>query len=333
VISSIGRRAVLTTLGGAAGSSLLGPRAPRAQQPALPVVGFLHGSSAAGYASSLAAFQDGLRESGYIDGQNIAIEYRWADGRYDRLADLAADLLRRNVAVIVAAPLPAAVAAKQATATVPIVFEGGADPVRFGLVASLNRPGGHITGIVNLSNTLLPKRIELMHQAVPDARIIAVLLNPNNPNFDAQMKDLGAAQQELGVEIRFLQARIASEIETAFTKLAALGAGALVVGSDGLLTSQWQEIAAMATRHAVPTIHQLRDFVRAGGLMSYGADLTDAYHLTGVYAGRILKGEKPADLPVQESTKVELVINLKTAKTLGLTFPLPLLGRADEVIE
>jgi putative tryptophan/tyrosine transport system substrate-binding protein len=237
------------------------------------------------------------------------------------------------VAVIAAAPLPSAVAVKRITDTTPIVFELGANPVRLGLVASLNRPGGNITGIVNLSNELVPKRVELIHEVVPNAEPIAVLLNPSNPNFEFEMNDVRAAQKLLGVQIQFLQARTISEIDAAFAKVAELRAGALVIGADPLLNSKYNEVAALATRYGVPTIHELHKFVVAGGLMSYGAILAEAYRLAGIYTGRVLKGEKPADLPVQQAARVELAINLKTARTLGLTVPLPLLARADEVIE
>jgi putative ABC transport system substrate-binding protein len=324
----IGRRQFISALGGAAATW---PIAARAQQQ--PVIGFLHAGSADGYARQIAAFRQGLSETGSIEGQSVAIEYRWADGHYERLPDLLADLLRHNAAVVVAATLPAVVVAKQITTTVPIVFEVGADPVRLGFVASLSRPGGNVTGIVNLSNTLVPKRVELMHQALPNAELIAVLLNPNGQNFKTQMDDVRAAQTSLGVQIEFLQARTVSEIEAAFPKVVELWAGSLVIGADALFTSNHDKLAALAARYGVPTIHESREFATAGGLLSYGADLTDAYHLAGIYAGRVLKGDKPADLPVQQSTKIELVINLKAAKALGITFPLSLLGRADEVIE
>jgi len=324
------RREFITLIGGAVTGW---PIAARAQQSTMPVIGFLHAGSADGYARELVAVRQGLSETGYIEGQSVAIEYRWADGHYEQLPDLLADLLRHNAAVVVAATLASVAAAKQASATIPIVFELGVDPVRLGLVASLNRPGGNFTGIVNLSNTLVPKRVELIHQVLPNAVSIAVLLNPNGQNFKTQMDDLLAAQKSLGVQIEFLHARTASEIEAAFPKVVEQRAGSLVIGADAFLTSKHDELAALAARYGVPTIHESRAFVTAGGLMSYGADLTDAYHLAGIYAGRVLKGEKPADLPVQQSTKIELVINLKAAKALGLAFPLPLLGRADEVIE
>jgi putative tryptophan/tyrosine transport system substrate-binding protein len=325
------RREFITLLGGAA---VAWPLAARAQQPAMPVLGFLHGAVADGYTTETAGFRQGLREAGYNEGQNVAIEYRWAEGHYERLPDLAADLVRRNVAVIVAASTPAALAAKAATATIPIVFEIGVDPVASGLVASLNRPGGNITGIVNLSPAAFAKRIEMMHQILPDAKIIAVLLNPGSPTTsDATMTAARAAQAPLGIQVQFLQARTTSDIEAAFAKVVELKAGALVIDADPFFVSKQNETAALAARYGVPTIDIQRGFVTAGGLMSYGGDLVDAYRLTGGYAGRILKGEKPADLPVQQSDKIQMAINLKTAKALGLTIPLPLIGRADEIIE
>ena len=274
-----------------------------------------------------------MRQAGYIDEQNVAIEYRWADGHYDRLPDLVADLIRQHVAVIAAAPAPSAVAAKRATDTIPIVFEVGADPVRLGIVASFNRPGGNVTGIVNLSATVLPKRVEFMHDIVPSAELIAVLVNPESPIAQSQMDDVRAAQKLLNVRTELLLARTLNDIQAAFPKLREMRAGALVIASDTYLTSQWDEIAALATRYAIPTSHERPEFVTAGGLMSYGANLADAYRLAGIYTGRVLKGEKPSNLPIQQATKVELLINLKAAKGLGLTVPPALLARADEVIE
>jgi putative ABC transport system substrate-binding protein len=324
------RREFIALIGGMAAAW---PLAARAQQAAMPVVGFLHASSARRYAAEAAAFQQGLRETRYFEGQNVAIEYRWADGHYDRLPALAADLVRRHVAVIAAGTLPAAVAAKEATNTIPIVFELGADPVRHGLVRSLNQPGGNVTGVVNLSNTLVPKRVQLIREVAPNAELIAVLLNPDNPNFQFTRDDVQAAQKLLGIRVEFLEARTISDIDASFTKVAELRAGALVVGPDGLFTSQWERFAALATRYGVPAIHELAEFAKAGGLMSYGADLANAYRLAGIYTGRILKGDKPGDLPIQQATKVELIINLKTAKALGLTMPPTLLALANEVIE
>jgi putative tryptophan/tyrosine transport system substrate-binding protein len=325
----IRRRSFLTLLGGAAAW----PLAAHAQQASVPVIGFLLPSSPEGYTRHVSGFRQGLSEAGYNEGHNVAIEYRWAEGHYDRLPAMAADLVRRNVAVIVAAALPPTFAAKQATDTVPIVFEAGADPVRLGLVASLNRPGGNITGIVNLSNTLVVKRVELMHEVVPNAQTLAVLLNPDNQNFQALQDDVRGAQKSLAVDIAFLQARTLDEIDAAFAKAVELRAGGLIIGADPYFNSKGLEIAAVAKRYNLPASFDVSEFAAAGGLMSYGADLFDAYRLAGIYAVRILKGEKPAELPVQQSTKVEMTINLKSAKALGLTISLPLLGRADEVIE
>jgi len=327
----IGRRQFISALGGAAAAW---PLAARAQQPALPVIGFLHAGVADGFVGEIAGFRKGLSETGYEDGRNVAIEFRWAEDHYDRLPDMAADLVRRNVAVIVASPTPPALAAKAATATIPIVFELGVDPVASGLVASLNRPGGNITGISNMSIALISKRIEVMHQVVPDAKLLAVLVNPTNAAAtQTEIDDAQATQAPLGIQVQILQASTIGDIDAAFAKAVQLRAGALVISADPFLIGKYVEIATLAARHGVPTIHVQRNFVTSGGLISYGANLFDAYQLTGAYVGRILKGEKPADLPVQQSTKIEMVINLKAAKALGVTFPLPLLGRADEVIE
>jgi putative tryptophan/tyrosine transport system substrate-binding protein len=322
------RREFLAFLGGAAAW----PTQVRAQQP-MPVIGFLHAASADGYASEAAAFRRGLHEGGYNEGDNVKIEYRWAEGHYERLPDLAADLVRRQVAVIATGADPAAVAAKAATDAIPIVFVLGVDPVRLGLVASLNRPERNITGIVNLSAQLVPKRIEIIHQVVQHADTIAVLLNPDNPNFQPEIDDLAATQKQLGVKIEMLKARTMADIEQAFAKVIELRAAALVIGAEPFFNSLRLEMASLAVRYGVPTIHELREFATAGGLMSYGADLPDTYRLAGVYVARILKGEKPTELPVQQSAKVQMTINLKAAKTLGLTFPLTVLGRADEAIE
>jgi putative ABC transport system substrate-binding protein len=327
----IGRRQFITALGGA---TIAWPLAARAQQQALPVIGFLHAGVADGFAREIAGFRQGLHETGYDEGRNVAIEFHWAEGHYDRLPDMAADLVRRNVAVIVAAPTPTAIAAKAATSTIPIVFEIGIDPVASGLVASLNRPGGNITGIANMSVALVTKLLEVMHQVVPDTKLLAVLLNPTS-EASAQIESdaARASQASLGIQVQFLPASTIGDIEAAFAKAVELHVGGLVVGADPFFVSKHMEIAALAARYRVPTIDIERDFATAGGLISYGADLADAYRLTGAYVSHILKGEKPADLPVQQSTKVEMVINLKAAKALGVIFPLPLLGRADEVIE
>jgi putative ABC transport system substrate-binding protein len=326
------RREFITLLGGAA---VAWPVAARAQQPAMPVIGLLASESPDPYANRVRAFRQGLDETGYVEGRNVTIEYRWAEGRNDRLPALAADLVRRQVSVI-AAPgsTPGALAAKAATTKIPIVFVTGADPIAAGLVQSLSRPGGNVTGVATLNVEVGPKRLQLLHEVVPAASTMALLVNPTNPTLaDALVRDAQAAARPLGLQLHVLHARTAPDFDKAFASVAELRAGALVIGADIYFNSQIEQLAALTLRHAVPAIYQLRAFATAGGLMSYGGSLTDAYRLAGIYTGRILKGENPADLPVQQGTKVELFINLKTAKALGLTVPLPLLARADEVVE
>jgi putative ABC transport system substrate-binding protein len=279
------------------------------------------------------AFRQGLKEVGYVDGQNVAIEYRWAQGQYDRLPALAADLVRRQVAVIAATTVPAAPAAKAATTAIPIVFVTGVDPVQEGLVASLNRPGGNLTGVTGLNLEVGPKRLELLHELMPTATIIVLLINLTSPDAETLSRDLQAAARTLGLRLHALHASTERDLDTAFATLNHLKPGALMIATDTFFNSRTEQLAALTARHAVPAIYQYREFTAAGGLMSYGGSNTDLYRLAGLYTGRILRGEKVADLPVQQSTKVELFINFKTAKALSLTVPLPLLGRADEVIE
>ena len=324
------RREFIAGLGGAAAW----PLAARAQQAAMPVVGFLHSESREVNASRVRAFQQGLRETGYVEGRNIAVEYRWGDGQFDRLPSLAADLVRRPVNAIVAGGQTTVLAAKAATGTIPIIFQTGANPVETGLVVSLNRPGGNLTGITSLNLELGPKRLELLRELRPTATTFALLVNPTNQSqTEIISREIRAAAEKLGLQLRILSAGSEQEFEPAFATAVQLRAGGLVIAPDAYLTSHSALLAALAERYAVPTIYPFHENAAAGGLMSYGGDLTDQFHQIGIYTGRILKGEKPADLPVQQSTKIELIINLKTAKALGLTIPETLLATADEVIQ
>jgi putative tryptophan/tyrosine transport system substrate-binding protein len=317
---------------GILGSAAL-PLVARAQQPTNPVIGFLNGTSPQGYRRFLLAFHRGLNETGYVEGRNVEVEYRWAEGRYERLPALAADLVRRQVTVIVATSTPANVIARAATTEIPIVFTTSSDPVELGLVASLNRPGGNVTGAATLNEEVDSKRLEILHELVSSATTVALLVNPNRPGVQAQSASLEAAAHSMGLRIIVLNAGSESEIDAAFANLAKHEAGALLVHTDAFFFSRRDQLIDLAKRHAVPATFDRREFTELGGLMSYGGSVTDVYYLAGIYTGRILKGEKPADLPVQQSTKVELVINLKTAKMLGLTVPPTLLAGADEVIE
>jgi putative ABC transport system substrate-binding protein len=322
------RREFITLLSSAAAW----PLALRAQQPARPVVGFLCSATPEAYASRLTAFHKGLGEAGFTENRNVAIEYRWAQGNYDLLPAMMADLVRRPLNVIVAITTPAALAAKAATTDIPIIFEMGTDPVELGLVASLNRPGGNLTGVSLLNVELGSKRLELLHELVLSARM-ALLVNPSNANAEVLSQELQASARTLGVEMHVLHANSERDFDSIFATLAQLRVGALVIGSDPLYNVHIEQLAALTLRHGLPAIYQYREFADAGGLMSYGGNLSDPFRQAGAYTGRVLKGEKPADLPVVQSTKVELIINLKTASALGLTVPLSLLGRADEAIE
>jgi putative tryptophan/tyrosine transport system substrate-binding protein len=325
------RRAFITLLGGTAAAW---PFSARAQQPAMPVVGFLGAGSAESDAFRAAAVQKGLIEAGYVEGRNVAFEYRWAEGQYERLPALAADLVRREVAVIIAiGGNTSAVAAKPATATIPIIFAIGGDPIELGLVTSLNRPGGNVTGVSFLVATLVAKQFEVLHETVQKTASIGYLVNPTTANSATDTKDVLAAAESVGQKLLVVQARTDSELEAAFVTLVQHGAGALVVGGDPFFLSRRAKIVELAARQKVPAIYPLREYAVAGGLLSYGTSITEAHRIAGLYAGQILKGEKPAELPVQQSTKVELIVNLKAAKELGLALPPQIVARADEVIE
>jgi len=310
------------------------PLAARAQQAAMPVIGFLCATTAEGYAAPLAAFRRGLHEAGFIEGRNVAIEYRWAEDQNDRLPALAADLVRNQVTVIVAAGTPAALAAKAATSTIPMVFYIGVDPIEAGLVTSLARPGGNITGVTNLNADLVPKRLQLVHELAPTATVIALLVNPTSPTLaETSMKEAQAAAHTLGLQLHVLHASTERDLDEAFRTSVQLRAGALVISPDASFSSLSKQFGALTLRYGMPTIYQFRDFAAAGGLLSYGGDVSEFNRQVGVLTGRIIKGEKPTDLPVQQSAKMELFINLKTAKALGLTIPQSVLVRADELIE
>jgi putative ABC transport system substrate-binding protein len=326
------RRDFINLMGGVAAAW---PLAARAQQTAMPVIGFLGSDPAFLNTQRLfSALQRGLAETGYVDGRNVTIEYRWSEGNVDRFPEMAADLVRRRVSLIAAqSGIPAAVAARAATATIPIVFQGAFDPVENGLVASLNRPGGNLTGVTSIDLELGPKRLEVIHELIPAARVFALFINPNHPNAPSQLREMQAAARALDVELRTVEVRAIAEFETAFARLAQSGAEALVVGIGQPFVGRSQELGALAIQHRMPAIYTSREFVEGGGLASYSGSTTEVLYQFGRYLGRVLKGEKPADLPVVQPTKFELVVNLKTAKALGITVPITLLGRADEVIE
>ena len=325
------RREFITLVGGAAAW----PLAARAQQPTIPVLGFLNVASPQTYARQLSAFRKGLEEAGFVDGRNVTIEFHWADDHNDRLPAMVADLVQRHVTAIAATSTPAALAAKAATSTIPVVFETAGDPIQLGLIASLNKPGGNVTGAASLGvEVIAAKGLELLHELIPAARVVGLLVNTiNSVIAETQERKALSAASSLGLDVHILSAGSERDFDTVFAKLGQLRVTALMISADPLFTSHSAQLAALAVRHAIPTIYARREFAAAGGLLSYGSDIADSYHLAGVYTGRVLNGEKPADLPVQQATKVELIINLKAAKALGVNVPLTILGRADEVIE
>ena len=324
------RREVITLIGGAASW----PIAARAQQAAMPVIGFMHTASADQFTHLVSAFRTGLKEVGYIEGQNVVIEYRWAEGQYDRLPKFAADLVARQVSVLAATGGDqSGLAAKATNTTIPIVFEVGGDPVQLGLVASLNRPGGNLTGTTLLSAELAPKRLELLHDLVPKAINVALLVNPTSPDADAQAKELQAVAPAVGMQVQVFQAGNDSDLDDAFAAMAERNANALVLQADPFFTNRRDRLVSLANRHAIPAMYPFREFATAGGLMTYGADIAEVFRETGVYTGRILRGQSPADLPVLQPTKFDLVLNLKAAKALGITVPLTLQMTANDVIE
>ena len=310
------------------------PFTARAQQPAMPVVGYLSATSRDGGEERAAAFRRGLQESGYVEGQNVAIEYRWADEQVDRLPAMAADLVKRHVTLIATGTTPAVLAAQAATTAIPIVFEVGSDPVRLGLVTNLNRPGGNVTGVTSLIVEVAPKRLELLHELLPTVKVMALLINPDDRALaQAEARETLSAARNRGIELHVLNVRREGDFDAVFADIKRLRVGGLVIGPGSVFVGSVDKLAALTVRHAVPAIWQFRSFPAAGGLMSYGSDILDSYRLAGVYTGRVLKGENPAELPVVQATKFELVINLKTAKALGITVPNTLIGRADDLIE
>ena len=328
------RRQFLTQVLAFAGTTAAWPLAARAQHASMPVVGFLNAAVANNYVKFVSEFRRGLEEMGFVEGKNVVIEYRWAEGHYERLPELMADLISRRVAVIAATSTPAALAAKKATATIPLVFTTGSDPVELGLVGALARPGGNVTGATQITMELGPKRLELLHQLFPTATVLALAVNPNNPRVaDVQIRDAQDAARTLNVQLEILRARTEAEFDSALANLPKQVGGLVIAGGDSFFLSESTKLAALATRHRVPAIFHGREFAAAGGLLSYGSSVAESYHLAGIYTGRILNGEKPGDLPVQRSSKVEIFINLKTAKSLGITVPQGLVIAADEVFE